>query len=384
MSSGGINASGGGDGDSSIRWPIASRRIALATDLAQADTAYPFGLSGNPRAWVAIADQNFAGDIEVSPDGNTDWYPLAPGSVWPISLRGNRSRVVWLRRRSTGAGLLVIAGYSSQKEAERNGKFIGGQSPGASSISLGTVDTELPTAAALGDDAANPSVPGVGAYLMGLNGATWDRLKASYAGQLDVNVFGQGVAAQALVPADSTSGSIQALATMALVAGFNGATFDRLRTSQAGQNISMSLSRLLTSSLAFGYNAVDNDMDAFQCLNSDGNATFRLAVSPGGSGVMVAHNAATADGNGSPFNLEVAHRTWGLQVVEGGTVTTGTVTLQGSLDGTNWFALGAAYDAAVDTSGDIKWAVDKPVTRVRAVLANITGGGNITARIVAA
>jgi hypothetical protein len=41
----------------------------------------------------------------------------------------------------------------------------------------GTVDTELPTAAALADSTANPTAPIVGAALQGFNGSTWDRLK---------------------------------------------------------------------------------------------------------------------------------------------------------------------------------------------------------------
>lgn len=40
-----------------------------------------------------------------------------------------------------------------------------------------TVDSELPVAAALGDAAANPTAPAVGADLQGFNGATWDRMR---------------------------------------------------------------------------------------------------------------------------------------------------------------------------------------------------------------
>lgn len=43
-----------------------------------------------------------------------------------------------------------------------------------------TVNSELPAAAALADTTANPTVPGVGAYLMGFNGVTWDRIQAYY------------------------------------------------------------------------------------------------------------------------------------------------------------------------------------------------------------
>lgn len=41
--------------------------------------------------------------------------------------------------------------------------------------SSGSVDTEMPSAAALADDTANPTVPGVAAFLMCYDGSTWDR-----------------------------------------------------------------------------------------------------------------------------------------------------------------------------------------------------------------
>jgi len=41
----------------------------------------------------------------------------------------------------------------------------------------GTVDTELPTAASLSDATANPTAPIVGAANIGFNGTTWDRIK---------------------------------------------------------------------------------------------------------------------------------------------------------------------------------------------------------------
>ncbi len=41
-----------------------------------------------------------------------------------------------------------------------------------------TVDSELPAAAALADDATNPTTPTVGAALLGFDGTTWDRIYA--------------------------------------------------------------------------------------------------------------------------------------------------------------------------------------------------------------
>jgi hypothetical protein len=65
----------------------------------------------------------------------------------------------------------------------------------------GIIDTELPTAAALADGAANPTVPAVGSYLNGWNGATWDRVSVANSGRLQVDVLsGGGSPAAPLTP----------------------------------------------------------------------------------------------------------------------------------------------------------------------------------------
>lgn len=51
----------------------------------------------------------------------------------------------------------------------------------------GAIDTELPAAAALADNTANPTVPGVGAFGMIWDGATWDRLPGTSSDGLTVN-----------------------------------------------------------------------------------------------------------------------------------------------------------------------------------------------------
>lgn len=51
-----------------------------------------------------------------------------------------------------------------------------------------TVDSELPAAAALADDTANPTVPGVGAFGLVWDGATWDRMPGTSADGVTVNL----------------------------------------------------------------------------------------------------------------------------------------------------------------------------------------------------
>lgn len=57
-----------------------------------------------------------------------------------------------------------------------------------------TVDSELPAAAALADDTANPTVPGVGAFLMGFDSGNtnWNRVEVDDAGHLQVDVLTGG------------------------------------------------------------------------------------------------------------------------------------------------------------------------------------------------
>lgn len=73
---------------------------------------------------------------------------------------------------------------------------------GAASVSLVassatvTVDTELTAAAALGDAAANPTIPSVGAFNFTYNGTTWDRARSSIAA---LDSVGTGIPAVGLV-----------------------------------------------------------------------------------------------------------------------------------------------------------------------------------------
>jgi hypothetical protein len=78
----------------------------------------------------------------------------------------------------------------------------------------GTVDTELPAAAALTDAFANPTVPGVGAFLMGWNTTTWDRVSVANSGRLQVDVLSGGGA-----PAAPTTPTIDIATSAAVAAG---------------------------------------------------------------------------------------------------------------------------------------------------------------------
>lgn len=104
-----------------------------------------------------------------------------------------------------------------------------------------TVDSELPAAAALTDAFANPTAPGVGAFGMGWNGATWDRLKSSTANglQVDVTRVTGTVTVDSELPAAAALADATANPTVpgvgAFALGYNGTTWDRIRVSNTGR-----------------------------------------------------------------------------------------------------------------------------------------------------
>lgn len=89
-----------------------------------------------------------------------------------------------------------------------------------------TVDSELPAAAALADATANPTVPGVGGFLMGYNGTTWDRVRTANTGRLQVDVISGG-------SADTPTNPVTATTTSAALAA-GGSTTTQLRTADLG------------------------------------------------------------------------------------------------------------------------------------------------------
>lgn len=110
-----------------------------------------------------------------------------------------------------------------------------------------TADTELPVAAALADNAANPTAPAVGAFLMLWDGATWDRGPGTAAdGQLvnlgannDVTVTSGSITADTELPTAAALADATANPTVPAVGGFlmgyNGTTWDRVRTANSGR-----------------------------------------------------------------------------------------------------------------------------------------------------
>jgi hypothetical protein len=96
-------------------------------------------------------------------------------------------------------------------------------------------------------------------------------------------------------------------------------------------------------------------------------------------------NEVDDNADGVAFRTERAHSAWGIQVTTTGSPNAGTVTLQLSIDGTNFFTSGTSVDLSQDSSGVVKWASDKPAIAARATLASLGGGTDptVTAKICA-
>lgn len=111
-----------------------------------------------------------------------------------------------------------------------------------------TVDSELPAAAALTDNFANPTAPAVGAFLMGWDGAAWDRISApagvirvqddsTISQSTDSISVGDGtnIIAIQTAGADGESNSENSLRTASRGYVWDGTTWDRMPgTAEAG------------------------------------------------------------------------------------------------------------------------------------------------------
>lgn len=119
--------------------------------------------------------------------------------------------------------------------ADANNAVISNAAPGASDYALEVRQVGIAAAAALADATANPTVISTGVFLQGFNGTTWDRLRSSTANGLAVDV----TRVSGTVTVDTELAAAAALAdayanpTVPIVGAgglvFNGTTWDRAR-----------------------------------------------------------------------------------------------------------------------------------------------------------
>lgn len=94
--------------------------------------------------------------------------------------------------------------------------------------------------------------------------------------------------------------------------------------------------------------------------------------------VSVTFAALSATGTTTAQGIRVTGgyaRTHGIQAVTTGGPTTATLDLEGTIDGTNWFAILSGVDAS---SSIISAVADKPVKQIRFNLTALAGGTSPT------
>jgi hypothetical protein len=87
--------------------------------------------------------------------------------------------------------------------------------------------------------------------------------------------------------------------------------------------------------------------------------------------------AVTVTGAGTTRQPGFAYKNHTWNTVITGSPTTVSVTLEGSIDGTNWFVL----DTSTSTSNEMRHVTNKPVTYLRANLGTLSGGSTPTVTV---
>jgi hypothetical protein len=175
--------------------------------------------------------------------------------------------------------------------------FLRGTAADGALVNLGTnndVDTELPAAAALADNAATPTAPAVGAFLMVYDGAAWDMLRGTSADGVkvnlgadnDVTVTSGSITADTELPVAAALADGAANPTTPMVGSdilvWNGATWDRAKSRGTGiQNISLpglSRVRATLNAVSPGILAAAGDYAALDVLNQSTSAGLSWSI----------------------------------------------------------------------------------------------------------
>jgi len=133
-----------------------------------------------------------------------------------------------------------------------------------------TVDTELPAAAALTDNFANPTVPGVGAFGMLWDGATWDRMPGNSVDGVLVNLGANNDVTFSETP--PTSPVVSAQTSAALAAGSAAA----LNTAEAASQKLRKVYVWSTVAFKFTVHTVDNGVES-AVKGYGGGQAFQMA-----------------------------------------------------------------------------------------------------------
>jgi hypothetical protein len=171
-------------------------------------------ITATPTGTVALGLAHAAAPADVSADNDAvaQWM-LRNGSA-VVNLASGGTLVTLGAKAMTGSlpvvlptdGVLADATHPGYVRLTDGAAALIGQKAMAASLpvviasdqsSITMTDSKLPAAAALADTTANPTLTGIGAYAMGYNGTTWDRVRTANTGRLQVDVVTGGGSAPA-------------------------------------------------------------------------------------------------------------------------------------------------------------------------------------------
>jgi hypothetical protein len=240
------------------------------------------------------------------------------------------------------------------------------------SSDVNTVDTELPAAAALADNAANPTTPLVGACLLGYDGTTWDRiytiadgdavaagtkgflslgtdgsnyqaLKTDSSGELQVDVLTLP-AVDTELPAAAALADNAANPTTPLIGacllGYDGTTWDRIYTVADGDAVAAGTK---------GFILLGTDGANYQVLKTDSAGELQVDVLTGGGSdtpttPVTDYVTSAALAAGSEANLDTADipakKLWQVSVWASVAYRVRIFVVNNSVEGTEALAIG--------------------------------------------
>lgn len=160
------------------------------------------------------------------------------------------------------------------------------------------VNTELPTAGALADDATNPTTVLVGACLMGFDGTTWDRLRTTNVNADDI---------------DQSGGAHQALDVMGHNFFYDGTAWDRFRgdsTNGLLVNLGSNNDVVVTNAGTFAVQESGAALTALQLIDDviyadDGDWTDGASKHALVGGLYQSSPQSITDGDVGPFQVDV-------------------------------------------------------------------------------
>lgn len=291
-------------------------RLAGLAPFAVGSTAFRITNSTAQRIPVVLSSTTsiIVGEVEIKNDSGNP-VPVT-ASALDITLSALRTAI------TAGATLdSIVTGLSAVYGRLGDGSNV--------------VDTELSAPAALADTVSNPTVTSVGSFLSGWDGSNWNRVRVQAS-----NADAQAVTA--------TPGLLQMLARLT---GYNGTTFDRIRTgSPSGEPGNVGVL-------------------AMQLHVADGTNINRV-LSPGGDGLGAASKlpAALLGYNGATWDRLRSSTANGLQVdvrrVQGIVAVTSTSVK---------LAAGAATVGKVDqgAAGAASWLMTSTSVKLAAGAATI-------------